>query len=147
MHDESDETTPTAAEDPKDQTAEDQAAEDQESPEPSDESNAEKSAEAKAEKTPAESDAEPESEKSSKKSPDVETSDEPEAQGAQDGDATEVMDPVGSESDSTEETARWAPPEDGTPTAKQTVDPYEKDRKSTRLNSSHTSKSRMPSSA
>ena len=30
MHDESDETTPTAAEDPKDQTAEDQAAEDQE---------------------------------------------------------------------------------------------------------------------
>lgn len=126
MHDESDETTPTAAEDPKDQTAEDQAAEDQESPEPSDESNAEKSAEAKAEKTPAESDAEPESEKSSKKSPDVETSDEPEAQGAQDGDATEVMDPVGSESDSTEETARWAPPEDGTPTAKQTVDPYEK---------------------
>ncbi|MCL7659534.1 hypothetical protein M8360_29320, partial [Klebsiella pneumoniae] len=112
MHDESDETTPTAAEDPKDQTAEDQAAEDQKSPEPSDEPNAEESAEAKAEKTPAESDAESESEKSSKKSPGAE---------AQDGDATEVMDPVGSDSD--EETARWAPPEDGTPTDKQTIDP------------------------
>ena len=128
MHDESDETTPTAAEDPKDQTAEDQAAEDQKNPEPSDEPNAEKPAEAKAEKTPAESDAEPEPEKSSEKGPDDEASDEPEAQEApeaHDGDATEVMDPVGSESDSTEETARWAPPEDGTPTAKQTVDPYE----------------------
>ena len=41
MHDESDETTPTAAEDPKDQTAEDQAAEDQESPESSDEAGTE----------------------------------------------------------------------------------------------------------
>ncbi|UZD62225.1 hypothetical protein [Brevibacterium sp. JSBI002] len=115
MHDESDETTPTAAEDPKDQTAEDQAAEDQKSPEPFDEPNAEESAEAKAEMTPAESDAESESEKSSKTSPGAE---------AQDGDATEVMNPVGS--DSAEETARWAPPEDCTPTDKQTIDPYEK---------------------
>ncbi|HJF76616.1 MAG TPA: hypothetical protein K8V63_07670 [Brevibacterium linens] len=115
MHDESDETTPTAAEDPKDQTAEDQAAEDQESPESSDEAGTEA----------------------------------PDSPQAQDDDATEVMDSVGSDStsdpasdaessetigsadsagadnsDSTEETARWAPPEDGSPTAGQTADPY-----------------------
>ena len=115
MHDESDETTPTAAEDPKDQTAEDQAAEDQESPESSDEAGTEA----------------------------------PDSPQAQDDDATEVMDSVGSDStsdpasdaessetigsadsagadnsDSTEETARWAPPEDGSPTPGQSVDPY-----------------------
>ena len=115
MHDESDETTPTAAEDPKDQTAEDQAAEDQETPESSDEAGTES----------------------------------PDSPQAQDDDATEVMNSVGSDStsdpasdaessetigsadsagadssDSTEETARWAPPEDGSPTAGQTAGPY-----------------------
>ena len=102
MDDESDETTPTAAEDPKDQTAENQ------------------------------------------ESPEEEVPDRP---AAEDSEATEVMDPVSSdaessettgsadsagvdepdsgEGDSTEESARWAPPEDGTPTTEQTVDPYE----------------------
>ncbi|SDR93124.1 hypothetical protein SAMN04489752_0613 [Brevibacterium siliguriense] len=99
MHDESDETTPTAAEDPKDQTTEDQAAEDQERPEPSEEASAE---------------AEPEERSDS---------DAPDTAEAHDEETTEVMDPASS--DSTEETARWAPPEDGTPAAEQTVAPYE----------------------
>ena len=64
MDEESDETTPTAAEDPKDRDIEDQ-----ESPEPG-----------------------------------------PTA---------------GDQPDSTEETARWAPPEDGIPASPQTVDPYQ----------------------
>lgn len=75
MHDESDETKPTAAEDPKDQTAEDQESPEDEVPEA------------------------------------AETSDDPAAQG----------------DEATEETARWAPPEDGTPTTEQTVDPYQQD--------------------
>lgn len=75
MHDESDETKPTAAEDPKDQTAEDQESPEDEVPDA------------------------------------AETSDDP---AAQDSEATEV-------------TARWAPPEDGTPTTEQTVDPYRQD--------------------
>lgn len=75
MHDESDETKPTAAEDPKDQTAEDQESPEDEVPEA------------------------------------AETSDDPAAQG----------------DEATEETAHWAPPEDGTPTTEQTVDPYQQD--------------------
>ncbi|MGO3023263.1 MAG: hypothetical protein ACTIIH_08495 [Brevibacterium sp.] len=75
MHDESDETTPTAAEDPKDQTAEDQESPEDEVPDA------------------------------------AETSDDPAAQ----------------DDEATDETARWAPPEGGTPTTDQTVDPYQQD--------------------
>ncbi|WP_228278271.1 hypothetical protein [Brevibacterium limosum] len=81
MDDESDETTPTAAEEPKDRNAEAQ-----ESPEPSDEASAEL-------------EPDPESEKS--------------------------VDSEAPDGQATEETARWAPPEDGTRTTPQTVDPYE----------------------
>ncbi|WP_262776225.1 hypothetical protein [Brevibacterium permense] len=75
MHDESDETKPTATEDPKDQTAEDQESPEDEVPDA------------------------------------AETSDDPAAQ----------------DDEATEETARWAPPEDGTPTTEQTVAPYQQD--------------------
>lgn len=91
MHDESDETKPTAAEDPKDQTAEDLESPEDEAPDAAETSDAESS----------------------------ETTDSADSAG--------VDEPDSGEGDSTEETARWAPPEDGTPTTEQTVDPYQQD--------------------
>lgn len=89
MHDESDETKPTAAEDPKDQSAEDQESPEDEVPDA------------------------------------AETSDAKSSETTDSADSAGVDEPDSGEGDSTEETARWAPPEDGTPTTEQTVDPYE----------------------
>ena len=91
MHDESDETKPTAAEDPKDQTAEDQESREDEVPDAAETSDAKSS----------------------------ETTDSADSAGADEPDS--------GEGDSTDETARWAPPEGGTPTTDQTVDPYRQD--------------------
>ena len=108
MHDESDETKPTAAEDPKDQTAEDQESPEDEVPDAAETSDdpAAQDSEATEVMDPVSSDA-----KSS------ETTGSAESTGADEPDS--------GEDDSTEETARWAPPEDGTPTTEQTVDPYQ----------------------
>ncbi|MGZ1490822.1 hypothetical protein [Brevibacterium sediminis] len=110
MHDESDETTPTAAEDPKDQTAEDQESPADEVPDAAETSEdpAAQDSEATEVMDPVSSDA-----KSS------ETTGSAESAGADEPDS--------GEDDSTEETARWAPPEDGTTTTEQTVDPYQQD--------------------
>ena len=110
MHDESDETTPTAAEDPKDQTAENQESPEDEVPDAAETSEdpAAQDDEATEVMDPVSSDA-----KSS------ETTGSADSAGADEPDS--------GEDDSTEETARWAPPEDGTPTTEQTVDPYQQD--------------------